>query len=211
VSQRISLEEARAILGQAVPTGLPPIPADRTVLALDVSSSVTGWAIVGGSGKVEAFGRIAFSFRDSLERIDQTVRSLEVILDPRKSPTLGRVVMEWQSHKHAARLLNAQGLAVLGQAQGHVRQFLKGHFEAEQIETVSERDWNRSTNKQARGRLVYYVHEAYRKYAGEWPAADEGPENDPKLDVADAIGLGLWRTGHALLPERQGRKRRARR
>jgi Holliday junction resolvasome RuvABC endonuclease subunit len=149
------------------------------ILALDVSSSATGWAVLDGAKPVlEAFDLIRPPARlDSVVRIDAMVARVGVIAEDYAPDA---VVMEWSSGKVHGRLGRIPGLAVLGQAQGAVRAALRA---AEwPVKTVSENDWTGGKSKARRSQLIACEFPAYGRWSG----------NDPGFDVADAIGIGCW-------------------
>lgn len=167
---------------------LDRIPDDRLVAALDVSSTVTGWAVVRrvrGANVVDDFGAIAPPKHwDADKRIGYMLDHLTDRAITRRTPPI-RVAMERQSHLRAAGLRNANGLAVLGRAQGSVWTWLVAM--GLQVDSVSEREWTRHQKKEKRAELLRLTCVEYRK------AVDDDPDLDPGLDIADAIGIGFWR------------------
>lgn len=165
------------------------LPAGTVLLALDASSSVIGWAVFkghqfGGAG-------LAQSPRswDSERRIrDNTDEILEII----RKFGVTRIVMEWQSHLRAAGCRNANGLATLGQAQGDVRGVIRHVFPDIPIGLVSEREW---TKPESGGRNLSKIEraESVKHLCPDYGLAiEKDPKIDPGLDMADAVGLGLW-------------------
>jgi Holliday junction resolvasome RuvABC endonuclease subunit len=160
------------------------------LLALDVSSSACGAAIISAMGKtITSHGlwliKPPSSWKDSKRRIDYIVDGVDQLIQFINNG----VVMEWQSHLRAAGCRNANGLAVLGQAQGRVYQHL---VEREQmVDLVSEREWTKingwNQRKEQRAHGVSMVFPEYRA------ACKEDDSFDPGLDIADALGIGLWR------------------
>ncbi len=169
---------------------LKPIPADAVLLSLDASSSAVGWAKLSGKQRLLGFGLLkAPASWDSRRRIEQHTEELFEI-------ALGctHAVGEWQSHKSAGGGFHAQGLAVLGQAQGVIVGMLRygtPSIPRENITLVSERDWTkvngRNTPKKDRARMVGLIFPEYARMAVATSGYDSG------LDVADALGIGLWR------------------
>lgn len=158
-----------------------------TVFAFDVSSTATGWAW--GCFKKNAFQVMGFnvirpkSGWDAVKRIDYMVAKIGSYV-AMYAPAL--IVMEYQSHKSTGK--HVQGLSTLGQAQGHVRQYLLPTY---RVETVSEREWTKINGRNARKETrAEHVRALVPDYA-EWANGD--PKRDPGLDAADAIGLLLWR------------------
>lgn len=169
------------------PIVYPPLPHGAVVLSLDVSSSVTGWAI-GEAGKMLPGNIIDFglikppSGWDSIRRADFMLVKLAAIVH-RFQPD--EVVMEWQSHK--ATGMRVQGLSTLGQAQGAIRSYLAT---THRVVAISERAWTkiggRNAKKEARSEVVKVSVPSYAEKASD-------PKFDPGLDIADAIGLLLYR------------------
>lgn len=163
-----------------------------------MSSTATGWAIFQGSGAVASFGRFPEkpnSRLDAIGRIDAAVEYLKSLVTAHQASTpISHVVMELQSHKRTG--VSVQGLAVLGIAQGHVRQALKDSIP---VFHVDERTWNGSKSKTSRARVIHERCDEYATWAGEElfkqtkrGLAFSGYKRDPGLDVADAIGIGYW-------------------
>lgn len=169
------------------------IPDNYRVVALDVSSTVIGWAIChrdpDGLLIDDSWGAIrAKKHWDSSRRIQWMIQKLhdDEVVTPQTPPL--RVVMEWQSHMRAAGP-SVQGLAILGKAQGAVWQHLVEL--GLQVDHVSEREWTKINGKPAKKEV-----RAARVY-GMCPDYKYGVLNndnlDPGLDIADAIGIGFWR------------------
>jgi Holliday junction resolvasome RuvABC endonuclease subunit len=165
-----------------------PLPCGAVLLALDVSSSVTGWAV----GRIEADGKPEIldfgiikppSSWDSVRRTDcMLVRLAKILSDF----SITHVCCEWQSHKHTGR--RVQGLATLGQAQGAVRAYLSM---THKFETISEREWVRINGRCAQKEVrAEFVKQAVPAYAAR-VAAD--PKFDPGMDCADSLGILLFR------------------
>ena len=173
-----------------------PIPANGKLLSLDVSSTAIGFAVF-RVNKVYpvAFGRIKHpeKWPDS-RRIRANSRLLE---EHMAGECVTHVVMEWQSPWRASRMPNATGLAILGKAQGYMLCVLdriglipdaNGDLP---IDLVSEREWTQQNGwparKDVRAAQVRLLCPDYAKEVRKNPKWDDG------LDVADAIGLALWR------------------
>jgi Holliday junction resolvasome RuvABC endonuclease subunit len=155
-------------------------PPHGPLLCLDVSSSCTGWAAFHAAGphheRPYSFDRIRpLAKLPSVQRIDRQVAKLREIVRMCE-PAL--VVMEWSSGKTHGRIARASGLAVLGQAQGAVRQLLADLNVP--VVTVPENEWTKGSPKRKRAENVRFLVPNYRI------------EDDPGFDIADAIGLGLY-------------------
>lgn len=152
------------------------------VLALDVSSTAAGWALLHSEPVVQVmdFGLARSGSRDSLRRID-AIRDQLVRIAEDLGPD--RIVMEWSAGKVHGKQGRIHGLAILGQAQGTVREALIGRDH--HVLTVPENVWTRRRNKEARALEVELLYPTYRA----WAKKDRG------RDVADSIGLGLYWLG----------------
>lgn len=157
-----------------------PNAATLTVLAIDPSSTCTGYAVFAGGKLVDA-GRLT----PARTRDDANVRILAMLdaLDDlcREHAELSHIVIEDTSGKVGRRHGGAgAGLAIHGKAVGAVwlHLLLRRHAP---LTLVRENDWTRGTPKDTRKLRVARAHRgAYD------PAQDKGG------DVADAIGLGEW-------------------
>jgi hypothetical protein len=160
------------------------------LLSLDVSSAAIGCAYFDGDALL-TFGVIdpEHASDGSVARIDAMVERLRAHVD--LNPP-GRVVMEWSTGKIHARLAKKRraegkpetipGQAVLGQAQGSVRQMLRER--ALDPELIGENTW---TGREPKNQRAYNLGLKYPKYASfQQSGQDKG------YDAADAIGLGLW-------------------
>ncbi len=168
---------------------LKPIPPDAVLLSLDASSSACGWARLSGTQRLLGFGLIKPPASwDSRRRIDHIVLQ---VADLAKGCT--HAVCEHQSHKSGGGGFHAQGLAVLGQAQGEIVGMLKfgALIPRENIDLVSEREWTkvngRNTPKKDRAQYVLLIFPEYDRMVATTPGYDAG------LDVADALGIAVWR------------------
>lgn len=170
------------------PAPLPPIATGTVLLSLDVSSSACGWCV---GRKTEAgveildFGVIRPpSGWDFARKVGAMTTEINRLC---KDWRYGRVVMEFQSHKHTG--LHVQGLAVLGQAQGAVWQNFQPHMA---VDRVTEREWTKLNGKNARKDVrCEHVKAVVPVYAAR---VAENPKFDKGLDASDAIGLLLYRT-----------------
>jgi hypothetical protein len=103
------------------------------------------------------------------------------------------VVMEFQSHMKAAGNPHASGLATLGQAQGWLACLIDVCCPDVKVEYPSERDWTRWGGRNlAKSTRAKRVAELVPEYAD---AIRANGKADKGLDVADAIGIALWRLG----------------
>ncbi len=145
---------------------------------------------------------------DAMKRIDFIVAGvLETVR--RWRPSL--VLMEWSDGRlDAARTRQRgrayPGMAVMGQAQGAVRQALMDHpwwwpspTVRGKIETVSEADWTCQKGKDARALTMAAMFPLYRDFLesgqdGPWTGKGSW-KHGAGLDVADSVGIGVWRIG----------------
>lgn len=156
------------------------------MLGLDLSSTLTGWAVLHRSGQLLEAGLLRpDGKRDgSWERVCSLSDSLWDLLEQIRP---GTILVEWTKGKvgtHRHHGLGA-GLAVYGCGVGGqamiARAWAKAH-PGVQIEAVLENDWTRGVPKADRTVAIVATYPAYAARAGE----DEGG------DIADAIGLAAW-------------------
>jgi hypothetical protein len=177
---------------------LERIPDGQLVIGLDVSSTAAGWAVgvrEGNTTKVIDFGVVAPPKHwDATRRMEIIIPEISQICRSRirfGGGPLGipRIVMEWQSHLRAAGNRTANGLAILGKSQGAVWWELRSR--GLQIDHVSERVWTKvngwPARKEDRAKLIRLAVPDYRK------AVEKDANLDPGLDIADGIGLTLFR------------------
>lgn len=168
------------------PTPREPIPPGSTVLALDVSSRATGLALLWRS---EAGVRIRAlrlvkppAAWDEFTRVDLMTRQVVEFVEANQP--IGLAILEWvdgipwAGRKYVRSM--AQHLDRCKSAQAHVRQALKPLVD--RIETVSATEWSRRIPKEDRAKALAERHWRYATFRG-----------DKGLDVADALGIGLWR------------------
>lgn len=171
------------------PRVYPPLPPGAVLLALDVSSSATGWAVarIGDdrSATILDFGVIkAPSGKTSIERTDRMSMGIACLV---KKHDPVEICMEFQDHKNTGR--RVQGLAVLGQAQGSIRTYLAM---THRVTTVSERESTKVNGKNVKKEIrAEYVKQVVPAYA---EAVAANPRFDPGHDGADALNLILFRT-----------------
>lgn len=193
---------------------LPPLEHQAVLIALDISSTCTGYAVASvrqGVPDVSRCGLIRPRATDRpWERIMQiteecrsivwtTLQSEAIHRDP---PNHVRVVLEW-SEGHIHRGHSGHGLAVTGQAQGTVWENLR-HIAP--VDLVGDDVWtrildtNQRPSKESRASWAYANSEAYRRFAGP-PRIRDGRiafPNDPGFDAADAVCLACWRCAVAV-------------
>lgn len=161
---------------------------ENTILALDPSSTVTGWALLDLGGRILQGGLLKpDKIRSEPQfRILRMADDLQQLLNEFEP---GTIVVEITSgkvginrHKGAGSGLGVYGMAV-GFLWAVVVFWLQG-LPAEQGRTeiilVKENDWTRGVPKSDRIAAV----------AAEFPQYDAA--RDPGGDLADAISLGQW-------------------
>lgn len=161
------------------------IHQDR-ILALDPSSTLTGWAVVHRSGRLIEAGLLRPESRGdrSWERVCALCDSLHELLG-QISP--GTIIIEWTKGKVGQRRHGGlgAGLAVYGcgvGAQAAVARIWARSQPGVLVDAVLENDWTRSVPKTDRIAAIAATYPAYAAQAAE----DEGG------DIADAIGLAAW-------------------
>jgi Holliday junction resolvasome RuvABC endonuclease subunit len=169
------------------------------LLCLDVSSSCLGWALgeintapAGAVGDLIDLGRFAPpASRTSLERIRMICKEVEGLIFQLRPD---RALMEWQSHK--TRRLRAQGLAVLGQAQGAVLVTLERELASvDLVDVVSERDWTGGKPKDQRATITSLRSTLLGLFLSKG--------HDPGLDAADAAGIFFWKLDQVFVESRR--------
>lgn len=167
---------------------LPPLPADAVLMAIDCSSTAIGWAVYRRRVLMAASLARSPASWDSIRRIRANTAE---VLEAAAERGVTHAILEWQSPWRAARLRNANGLAVLGQAQGYLLAAIEREFRQIKVDLVSEREWTRvggwPASKQSRAARVRLLVPEYREAVGA------NPSIDPGLDIADSLGLALWR------------------
>lgn len=151
-----------------------------TLLALDPSSTRTGYALFSGE-RLTAFGYLTpFRTRDPpLKRIATMADDVrKLIIDYKPHHVAIEVTSGKVGQRHRGE---GAGLAVYGMAVGAI--YFVARLQAEgHISGVTETEWTRGISKSKRQQAIAIHFPAYRARQ----AADNG------RDLADAIGVGLW-------------------
>lgn len=148
-------------------------------LAVDPSSTCTGWAVLELDGTVSSHGTIRPPRRAAVEaRVDAMV---DGVLDLLARYDPDTIVVEVPSGKVARRMAgHAAGLTLYGYAVGRVVQACRMAAPDAELVQVDEGTWTRGRRKAARAAVVAATVEEYRA------------DDDRGMDAADAIGLGRW-------------------
>lgn len=155
------------------------------ILALDPSSTCTGYALLRSADDLAEAGRLRpGKTRDSaVHRITAMGVELAALI---REWQPDEIVIEITSGKVGCRGrqrgMNGAGLAVYGMAVGYLWRVCleqQDRFRPP-VYTVAENDWTRGVPKQQRAAGVALKYRNYRVI------------DDPGGDVADAIGLGCW-------------------
>jgi len=159
------------------------------IFSLDPGSLRTGFSCLTMGGQLREAGLLLPDKRAAASkfRIGAMCQDLRELLD-KWEPTV--VVLEWTSGKvNVGRHKGAgAGLAVHGAATGALwreceawRRSLPAAMQSRtMIELVCENDWTGGVPKRCRQAAVT---QEFAQYA---------PEDDPGMDISDALGLGLW-------------------
>jgi len=155
----------------------------RTILALDPSSTRTGYALLDEQEKLLEAGFLSPRKRTDppAERIAAMVEDLLGLLHTLEPAA---VVIEWTTGKVGRRRHHGAGagLAVYGAALGALWQ--AACFHARQaggrVELAVENEWTDGRPKAERAAAIARLYPQYQA------------ERDPGGDMADAIGLGGW-------------------
>lgn len=167
---------------------LVALPPDAVLMALDCSSTAIGWAVLKEGRFVGAGLAKSPAGWDSVRRIRANT---ERILQRMCGDETTHAVLEWQGPLRAARCRNANGLAVLGQAQGYLLAAIERELPHVEVGLIGERVWTKR-----KGRNVSKARRT-QEVAAMIPEYREAIEGNPRLDVggdiADAIGLAIFR------------------
>ena len=166
------------------------------VLAIDPSSTCTGWAVLDGLNPADLIdGGLIRPDRgaSSLLRIQETVDDVLHLL-PEYQPD--RLVIEIPSGKAGTGSKRGakSALAIYGLAVGAVWQGCRAAFSGP-VAAVDERTWIHASKERRALAIEAYYPGRYRM------STDKG------LDLADAIGLGRWYLQQATTPRDTENKR----
>ena len=161
------------------------------LLAVDPSSTRTGWAVLALSGQLRQAGilnpdkarvaaefRVADMARDLRELLDEWQPVVVVI-----EHTSGKVGLNRHGGAGAGLAIYGFAIGALWQTAADWQRSLPAEAQARtMVKLITENEWTRGIPKEKRQAAV----------AAEFTAYD--PSADPGGDIADAIGLGLWYT-----------------
>ncbi len=155
----------------------------KTILALDPSSTRTGYAVLTEQETLREAGFLTPGKRTdpAAVRIAAMVEDLMGLLGAIKPDA---VVIEWTTGKVGRRRHHGggAGLAVYGVALGALWQAACFYTKSSggRVELVAENDWTDGRPKAERTAAIARLYPQYQA------------ERDPGGDMADAIGLGGW-------------------
>lgn len=162
-----------------------------TILALDPSSTLTGYAVFAAGVLVDAGVIRSERSRDDAEtRIDAMCDELAAMVEE-VMPEV--IVIEVPSGRPGRGLVRGAGahLTIYGVAVGEIRRVCKHWASGLDCRVVSttEREWTASrTPKRRREEAILHCR-------GQHPQIAELLEADTGYDCSDAIGVGLWFMG----------------
>lgn len=148
-----------------------------TILSLDPSSTLTGYALMSGDSIVSA-GLLKPHKRSApaRERVRHMAADLRVLIGELKPD---RIVIEVSSgHVSKRHRGSGAGLAVYGYAVGYMAAI--AHAAGLEVAEVEENEWTRGVPKPRRIATIAALYPSYRA------------DRDRGGDMADAIGLGSW-------------------
>jgi Holliday junction resolvasome RuvABC endonuclease subunit len=148
-----------------------------TILSLDPSSTLTGYALMSGDSIVSA-GLLKPHKRSApaRERVRHMAADLRVLIGELKPD---RIVIEVSSgHVSKRHRGSGAGLAVYGYAVGFLSSV--AHEGGREVAEVEENEWTRGVPKPRRVQTIAALYPSYRM------------DRDKGGDMADAIGLGRW-------------------
>ena len=155
----------------------------RPILALDPSSTITGYSVMAHGGRLVEHGIIKPNkpSADSYIRIQSIIRYVWEILDIH-SPD--KILIEWTLGKVGQRRHQGRGagLSVYGAAVGSIATQCEtwASINGSAVVPVDENKWTRGVDKRDRALAIAHQFPSYR------------PGDDPGMDAADAIGLAVW-------------------
>lgn len=163
-----------------------------TLLAIDPSSTCTGFAVLSEKGKLVQYGVWRPSrMDDPYVRIEKMCRSMGELLD---ATPVQHVVLEVTSGHTSARLKDSRpNLTIYGVAVGAFwiwLRFMKFSLDLHyQSHRVYENEWTGGVPKIKRHQLILAEFPEHAKAIGK------------RHDITDAIGLGLWWLAHRKILE----------
>ncbi len=174
-------------------------PIVGRLISIDPGSRVTGYAVMDVIGEVRVIdaGRITSKSADPTRRMRNISDELDALMAMYASREAGpgrrvlnpetAVVIEVPTPSGSRKTrpgTHGYGLTTYARAVGRIEAIAEfWAFDDRHVLLVDERDWTKHTSKQLR---ALSVRSAYPRYK---------PDDDPGLDVADAIGLGMWAAG----------------
>lgn len=155
------------------------------LIAIDPSSTRIGWALFDGDLVDAGFTRPERTRDSYLGRVRSMVDELAGMVE-RHGPQVAVIEVPSGMAARGSRAGMAGTQAIYGLAVGAVWECMRGIVPSSAVggrgtvETTTEREWTRSVPKTARARRVRF----------QYPHLDWA--SDGGLDMADAIGIGLW-------------------
>lgn len=150
------------------------------ILAIDPSSSCTGFAVLAHTGRVSVHGRIkAKNGEGTHRRVSRMIEDLRWYADQQ---TCSECVIESPSVQSRQRKANGESRAPFTSikyvvAYGRILQAMSERME---VHEVTAREWTRGRPKAIRAETIKAIVPTYTG------------KGDSGMDEADAIGLGLW-------------------
>lgn len=173
----------------------PPVSVGETVLALDVSSSCVGYALMRAGLEPDAIDFGLITPPSGLDVVRRSLSLAEQAVQLVKATEPNLVIIETTSG-YTYRSDRSSSLASLAFAQGsvHDRVFVAVSPDI-RVETVSELEWT----KPAKGARLSKEErsEAIRR---AFPEYDAEAESDPGFDIADSLGIAQWRISSSIVP-----------
>lgn len=162
---------------------LPPIPVGDRVLGLDVSSTATGAAVVEVTRSGVKILNLALSKPPAkwgaTARVDCMI---DVVMSDVGGLRPEQVVLEMTDGATWGGRSRTNNIVQLAIAQGRFYESARRYYDVERIDVVTSTVWTHGVPKGTRA----------AKLAAIYPELAE-VDNPPHHDVADALGLALWR------------------
>ena len=154
------------------------------LLAIDPSSTRTGYAVMGGPTELVDAGYLTPArAKDGVElRIEAMVADLREVLQEYQPD---HVVIEVPSGRKGRGYAAGGGarLATYGRAVGHFERVVWDVVGVDHVSSVTEREW---TKRRTPAQRAAFVRQCFPAQTTALEVSDKGH------DVSDAIGIGLW-------------------
>ena len=153
------------------------------IIPIDPSSTRTGYAVMTGTQSCDLIDFGLIKPKKTLkahERVRVMTQALESLIETHE-PDLILIEMTSGKVNRGRNKGGGAGQSIYGYAVGHIAGRMEKKVGEDNVDMVFENDWTRGRSKEARAQIVRMCFSKYLSFKG-----------DSGLDVADAIGIGLW-------------------